>query len=93
MKTTIEHNEQEQLFYFEEDGKKGELKYYLEGKVMDMTHTSVPDAFQGQGYGNWLVETALDYAREKGYKIIPSCPFVEAYISRHSAAQDLVARS
>jgi hypothetical protein len=33
----------------------------------------------------------LAYAREQGYKIIPSCSFVRAYMERHPEYDDLLA--
>jgi uncharacterized protein len=87
----IEHDEQEELFYFEEDEQQGELKYYLKDGVMDMVHTGVPYEMQGNGYGTLLIEAAMAYAKEKGYKIIPSCPFVEEYVEKNPEVRSLVA--
>ena len=67
------------------------LTYIRSGDVLEMTHTEVPDASEGQGYGARLAEAALDYARQEGAKVIPSCPFVAAYIQRHPAYAELVA--
>jgi uncharacterized protein len=53
-------------------------------------HTEVPDALEGRGYGAALAEAALGWAREEGATVIPSCPFVSAYITRHPAYADLV---
>ena len=67
------------------------LTYLRRGDVLEMMHTEVPDASEGQGYGARLARAALDYAREEGAKVIPSCPFVAAYIERHPAYAELVA--
>jgi uncharacterized protein len=67
------------------------LAYERRGDVLEMIHTEVPDASEGQGYGAKLARAALDYARDEGAKVIPSCPFVAAYIERHPAYADLVA--
>jgi uncharacterized protein len=91
MDIKIHHDEQKELFYFTENGKQGELKYYLKDKVMDMAHTGVPVDLQGRGYGTELIEAALEFAKAKGYKVIPSCPFVEAYFDEHESARPLLA--
>ena len=57
-----------------------------------MMHTEVPEASEGQGFGATLAEAALEFARRDGAKVIPSCPFVAAYIERHPGYADLVAR-
>jgi uncharacterized protein len=41
-------------------------------------HTSVPDAFRGQGVGRALFDRLVGDAREGGVKIIALCPFVKA---------------
>lgn len=53
-------------------------------------HTEVPPAFEGRGVGGLLVRTALAYAREKGVKVMPVCPFFAATIRKHSEYHDLV---
>ena len=67
------------------------LTYLRRGDVLEMMHTEVPDALEGQGYGAKLARAALDYVRQEGARVIPSCPFVAAYIERHPAYAELVA--
>lgn len=59
------------------------------GKIM-FTHTEVPEAHEGQGLGTKLIRFALDSARERGLKVIPICPFFEAYMQDHPEVQDLL---
>ena len=58
--------------------------------VLDLRSTLVPPHLRGQGLGSTLVQHALDYARENGMRVIPSCPFVARYIEDHPEYQDLV---
>lgn len=67
------------------------LKYVARGDVLDLVHTEVPQEAEGQGIGAALARAALDHARSEGKKVIPSCPFVRAYIERHGEYADLVA--
>jgi uncharacterized protein len=53
-------------------------------------HTEVPAAFEGKGVGGALVKAGLAFARERGEKVIPACPFVAAYIARHPEHHELV---
>ena len=46
-------------------------------------HTFVPPAARGQGIGEKLAERAYADAKEKGWKIIPVCPFFKAEAERH----------
>jgi uncharacterized protein len=67
------------------------LKYAVRGDVMDLAHTTVPEEAEGQGVGAALAKAALDHARREGVHVIPSCPFVAAYVKRHGEYADLVA--
>jgi predicted GNAT family acetyltransferase len=63
--------------------------YSERGGVIDMRHTEVPAALEGRGVANELARAALDYAREKKLRVIPTCPFVRSYIRRHPQYADL----
>jgi uncharacterized protein len=58
--------------------------------VLDFRHTQVPEAAQGKGVGDELVRQALEDVRERGLKVIPTCPFVAAYVRRHPEYRDRV---
>jgi hypothetical protein len=47
------------------------------------THTEVPPADEGHGFGAELVRAALDDTKARGLKIVPACSFVAAYVRRH----------
>ena len=70
----------------------GILAYLERGTVLEILHTEVPDAVEGQGYAAALAVAALDFARSEGKCVIPSCPYVAAYIARHPGYADLVRR-
>ena len=59
------------------------------GKIM-FTHTEVPEAHGGKGFGTALIRAGLAAARERGLKVIPICPFFAAYMRRHEEVQDLL---
>lgn len=91
MSKEIIHDEEDLRFYAPFDGDEAELTYtYPETEVMDLDHTYVPEDERNKGLADKLVKTALDFARSHNYKVVPSCPVVEAYIKRHKQYQDLV---
>jgi predicted GNAT family acetyltransferase len=53
------------------------------GRVI-FTHTVVQPEFEGRGIATRLVKTALDNVRDRGLRVTPRCPFVRAYVRRHS---------
>lgn len=69
----------------------GFLTYQVDGAVVTMPHTEVDSAYEGRGVGSTLVASALDSVRASEGKVVPTCPFVASYISRHSEYQDLLA--
>lgn len=52
------------------------------------THTEVPPASEGKGVGSRLVREALDDSRRSGFRIIPACSFVDAFVRRHPEYRD-----
>jgi hypothetical protein len=67
------------------------LKYVRRGDVLDLLHTTVPQAAEGRGVGAALARAALEHARQEGLKVIPTCPFVHSYLRKHKEFADLVA--
>ena len=77
-------------FEIERDGKVAYLEYSLGGNVLELIHTEVPKELRNLGLASALAERALNWAREKGYKVDVICPFVHEYISKHPEYADLV---
>ena len=68
------------------------LSYHRVGeKVLDFRSTLVPPHLRGKGVGTELVRQALDWARQEGYQVIPSCSFVARFLEDNPEYQDLVA--
>ncbi len=72
----------------------GELAGVLEYKVargrIALIHTEVPPVHEGRGVGSALVRFALDDARRRELRVIPTCPYVQDYLKRHPEAEDIV---
>lgn len=57
------------------------LSYAETASTIDLLHTEVPSALEGRGFGSALARAALEYARDAGKRVIPTCPFVRHYVS------------
>lgn len=79
----IEHNTDGKYFELKLEGHRCELDYTLRDKVMTITHTGVPTALGGRGLAAEITKFALDHARAQGWKVIPQCSYVAAYIKKH----------
>jgi predicted GNAT family acetyltransferase len=51
--------------------------------VLDLQHTEVPPSGRGKGVGDALVRAALRHARERGARVMATCPSVQAWLRRH----------
>lgn len=67
-----------------EDGQESELTYSrLSPRLVIADHTSVPDALAGRGIGGRLVARLVADAEARGFRIVPLCPFVNAWRRDH----------
>lgn len=83
------------VFFTVEDHRDAELIYKLhdnrEPNIMEFTHTYVPPSLRNAGLGGRLAQKGLRLAESNGYKVVPTCPFVEDYIEKHPQFKPLVA--
>ncbi|HEY9175495.1 MAG TPA: GNAT family N-acetyltransferase [Verrucomicrobiae bacterium] len=59
------------------------LSYAFEGDCVVFDHTFVPDGLRGRGIAAKLARAALEEARQRGWRVIPRCSYVAAFINRH----------
>ncbi|MFE3322059.1 GNAT family N-acetyltransferase [Nocardia sp. NPDC059195] len=94
MTTRLEHNVADTRFEIYHDDILAGYADYAEredAKVRDFHHTMTFPEFRGRGVAAEVVKYGLDDAREHGFKIIPTCWYVEKYIAEHREYADLVA--
>lgn len=77
-------NDNNGSFYIEQDGKQiAELDFRVKNNTLDAYHTGVRPELEGQGIAGSLFNELVDYARENGYNIIPTCSYVHAKLRRN----------
>jgi predicted GNAT family acetyltransferase len=87
----ISHNATRQRFEVAAGGSLAVLEYSrLDAATLDYHHTFVPPAARGRGIASRLVRFGLDYAQEQRITIVPTCPFVAAYIAGHPRYRSLL---
>ena len=72
------------------DALIGMVAYRLADGVITLVHTEVRDEFEGQGHAATLARGALDDARSRGLRVVPSCPYIASYVEKHPDYADLV---
>ncbi len=86
----VRDNTDLQRFELERDGVLAYSTYVRARDVVDIQHTRVPKEAEGKGMASALIRGSLDILRARGDKLIPTCPFVAAYLRKHPEAQDLL---
>jgi len=71
-------------FTISEDGEQlGEMVVSVAGTNLTVYHTEVAEKAGGRGYAKKMLVAMVAYARAKGLKVIPLCPYVHAQFKRH----------
>ena len=87
----VEHDEEQGRFTVRVGDDEAELVYTLPGPgIMDIQHTFVPETARGHGVAELMAEAAFEYAREKRYRVVPTCPFVRKWLGSHPELATLV---
>ena len=86
----VEHRPADHRFVAQVDGGEAVLLYEPVGDgVLDLEHTIVPPEARGGGVGDALVRAALACAKQEGVGLIPTCPYVAAWLKRHPGEADV----
>ncbi len=84
MEVKQKDNSKKGMFFIEQDGKAvAEMTYVWAGtgKII-INHTEVNEILKGQGAGKQMLSKAVEFAREKGLKIVPLCPFAKSVFDK-----------
>ena len=58
--------------------------------LISADHTGAPESLRGTGAAAALVDHLIADARERGFRIIPICPYVRARYLKHPEWQDVM---
>ena len=71
-------------FFIEKDGRQvAELDFKIEDNILDAYHTGVRPELEGQGIASRLFDEMVNFARENGYKVKPTCPYIDVKFRRN----------
>lgn len=80
----LELNDTKGYFYVSFNGKQeGKMTFVFAGndKII-IDHTEVNPGNNGKGFGKKMVAKAVEYAKEKNFKIIPLCSFAKSVFDK-----------
>src|SRR5262249_28220601 len=78
------HDPENRRFVLEVDDAIAVLAYEsVDATTLDYHRTLAPPHLRGRGIASELTGLALRHALDRHLAVIPSCPFVSAFIRRH----------
>jgi len=84
MTLDIKHDEEGGRFVATVEGHEAYVSYSrVDDQTVDFRKTFVPGELRGQGMAGKVVARGLDWAREQGYRVIPTCSYVQRFVERH----------
>ena len=85
-------NDNKGAFYIEVNEKQEAMMTFVfagEDKII-IDHTEVNPGNEGKGFGKKMVLKAVEFAREKGVKILPLCPFAKSVFDKTPEFRDVL---
>jgi predicted GNAT family acetyltransferase len=90
MEIEVIHNIDDNRFEVNLNGEQAVLIYLISNSLMVFLHTEVPVKYEGKGIAGKMARAALEYARQKKYKVRSYCSYITVYLERHQEYQDLL---
>lgn len=92
MEVQQKDNGEKGVFFIEQEGTQlAEMTYVWVGKVrIIIDHTEVNELLKGKGAGKQMVSKVVSFAREKGIRIIPLCPFAKSVFDKTPEFSDVL---
>lgn len=79
------------FFSLVNDKQEAEMTYTWAGNdLIIIDHTEVNEVLKGKNAGKQMVMKAVEFAREKGIKIIPLCPFAKIVFNKIPEIRDVL---
>jgi uncharacterized protein len=69
------------------NGQLATLRYERHPHAVVLVETEVPTALRGRGVANALAKWAIETAERDGLRVVAVCPFIRAYMKRHSRSR------
>jgi predicted GNAT family acetyltransferase len=88
---TVRDNPSRERFELEEKGLMAFANYRRSGSNFIIPHVEAPPSLRGAGTAGRLMSGIVDLARDKGFKITPTCSYARIWFRRNRKAADVLA--
>ncbi|MYS46952.1 N-acetyltransferase [Streptomyces sp. SID5998] len=87
---TVERRDDRHRYEILVEGERASLTAFRDrGEQRVFYHTEIDDAYAGRGLAAQLVGQALADVRAQGKRIVPVCPYVAKYLTKHGEFADI----
>ena len=86
----VDNPDESRFEIFDGEQRAGFAQYHRFRNEIAFIHTEIDPEFEGRGLASALARAALDDARERGLEVLPFCPFIRGWITKHPEYVDLV---
>ena len=90
MDQKVIHEKENERFVMYFDGKEVYVEYTMAGKEINLYHTYTHPALRGKGLAAQVVRAAFEFAKENNLKVIPTCSYVQAFVSKNNKYRELI---
>ncbi len=92
MEISVTNNKEQQQFEVHAEGELAVLQYRFYGDQLWLMHTEVPKKLGSMGIASALAHYALEWAKENQILVKVVCPFVAAYLKRHTEYNPIIVK-
>jgi len=85
------HEKENERFVIYTEGNEVYVEYTMTGKEINLYHTYTHPALRGKGLAAQVVRAALEFAKENNLRVIPTCSYVQSFITKNAEYKDLIA--
>ncbi|MEV1289467.1 GNAT family N-acetyltransferase [Micromonospora sp. NPDC049679] len=71
----------------------GFMTYQVTGRIIAVTHLNISPGYEDRDVGDLLARAVMDDARSRTRTVVPICPFLAEWATRHREYTNLVAPS
>lgn len=80
----VTHQAEQHQFIYQQEGEQAHLRYrHLDADTVEAFNTYVPPALRNAGVADKLARAFYQWTRSQSLTIVPSCSYIEVWLSRH----------
>ena len=84
------HEKENERFVIYVEGHEVYVEYTMRNNSIDLHHTYTHPALRGKGLAALVVKAAFEFAKENNLKVIPTCSYTQAFLTKNDEYKKLV---